>query len=148
MSTTFQTKENALKERRWLIVDAADQSVGRVASVVASLLRGKHKPSYTTHVDDGDFVIVLNAARVRFTGKKLEQKIYYSHSTFPGGLKAVPARRLMEESPEQVIIKAVKGMLPDGPLGYQLETKLRVYVGEEHPHAAQQPERYELSAAA
>jgi large subunit ribosomal protein L13 len=145
--TTFTSKEDAQKDRKWLLVDVAGMPVGRAATQIATLLRGKHKPSYTPHVDDGDFVIVVNAEKVRFTGKKLDQKIYYSHSTFPGGLKSVPAKRMLEEHPERVIRKAVVGMLPSGPLGYQLEKKLKVYTGSDHPHTAQAPEVFELKGA-
>jgi large subunit ribosomal protein L13 len=140
MKTYFQTREEALKARKWVIVDAANRPVGRVASEVALLIRGKHKPQFTKHVDGGDFVIVVNAEKVRFTGKKLSQKRYYSHSGYIGGIKEVKASDLMTTKPEEIIRKAVLGMLPNGPLGHQMQTKLRVIKGTEHDHAAQKPE--------
>ncbi len=127
-------------ERKWFVVDAEGVVLGRLASQVASVLRGKHKPIYTPHVDTGDFVIVINAEKVLLTGKKLEQKVYYRHSGYPGGLKEIPYKRLMEEKPQFVVRKAIVGMLPKGPLGRKMAGKLRVYTGSAHEHAAQKPE--------
>lgn len=127
-------------QRKWYVVDAEGVVLGRLASQVASILRGKNKPTYTPHVDTGDCVIVLNADKVVLTGKKLDQKIYYKHSGYAGGLKETPYRRLLNEKPEFVIEHAVVGMLPKGPLGRKMAKKLKVYAGTEHEHAAQQPE--------
>ncbi len=127
-------------QRKWYVVDAEGVVLGRLATQVATILRGKHKPTYTPHVDTGDYVIVLNADKVVLTGKKLDQKVYYSHSGFPGGLKETVYRRLMSEKPEFAVKHAVIGMLPKGPLGRQMAKKLKVYAGAEHEHAAQQPE--------
>ena len=136
--STYMAKTSTV-ERQWYVIDAADMVVGRLASKVATVLRGKHKPTFTPHVDCGDHVIVINADKVRFTGKKLDQKIYYRHSGYPGGLKETTARRMMERKPEFVVTSAVKGMLPKGPLGRQMLKKLRVYAGAEHEHQAQKP---------
>lgn len=125
--------------RHWHVVDADRQILGRLASRVAVLLRGKHKPTYTPHLDTGDFVVVVNAAKVRLTGRKLEDKIYYRHSGYPGGLKATPAGKLLEQRPERLIQLAVKGMLPKNKIGRKMLTKLKVYAGPDHPHQAQQP---------
>jgi large subunit ribosomal protein L13 len=144
MGTFFQTSEAAEKARKWVVVDAAGAPIGRVASEIATLIRGKHKPEFTQHVDGGDFVIVLNASQVRFTGKKLEKKKYYRHSGYIGGLKEISAGDLLRKDPEQVIRHAVQGMLPRGPLGRRLIAKLKVYPGAEHPHAAQMPSEYKL----
>ena len=144
MVTRFQSKEEALAASKWLLVDAADQPVGRVASQVAALIRGKHKTTFTKHVSGGDFVIVINASKIRFTGKKLEQKSYFSHSGYIGGIKEIPAAVQMEKHPERVIETAVKGMLPRGALGHQMISKLKVYPGTEHPHASQKPQAYKL----
>lgn len=133
-------------ERDWFVVDASDQVLGRVASEIASILRGKHKPTFTPHVDGGDFVIVVNAARVHLTGRKLEQKQYYRHSGYSGGLRSVTAGRLLETHPERVLEAAVRGMLPKGRLGRKMFRKLKVYAGPEHPHAAQQPQPLEIQA--
>lgn len=127
-------------QRKWYVVDAEGVVLGRLATQIATILRGKHKPIYTPHVDTGDYVIVVNADKVVLTGKKLDQKVYYSHSGFPGGLKETVYRRLMSEKPEFVIKHAVVGMLPKGPLGRQMAKKLKVYAGAEHEHAAQNPE--------
>ena len=124
--------------RDWLVVDASNQVLGRLASEVATLLRGKHKPEYTPHLDAGDFVVVVNAKRVRVTGRKLEEKIYYRHSGHPGSLRSESLRERLEKNPERVI-RAVWGMLPKNRLGRQLLRKLKVYAGPDHPHAAQQP---------
>lgn len=140
MATHSQSKEAACADRKWLVVDAADMPVGRVASQVAALLRGKHKVTYTRHVDTGDFVIVLNAAKAKFTGRKADQKVYHFYSGYIGGDKQVTAGRMMEKNPERVIEMAVQGMLPKGPLGRDMLKKLKVYGGAEHSHAAQRPE--------
>jgi large subunit ribosomal protein L13 len=125
--------------RKWFVVDANGKTLGRLATAVASALKGKTKPIYTTHVDTGDFVIVVNADKVHLTGKKLDQKTYYSHSGYPGGLKSITAGKLMRTKPEEVIKMAVEGMLPKTRLGKQMLSKLKVYAGETHPHSAQQP---------
>ena len=127
-------------QRKWYVVDAEGVVLGRLASQVASILRGKHKPTYTPHVDTGDYVIVLNADKIVLTGKKLDQKVYYHHTGFPGGLKETVSRRLLAEKPEFAIQHAIVGMLPKGPLGRKMAKKLKVYAGSEHEHAAQQPE--------
>ena len=126
--------------RKWYVVDAEGLALGRVASQVANILRGKNKPIYTPNVDTGDFVIVINADKVILTGKKLDQKIYYKHSGFVGGLKETKYRKLLAEKPEEAMRHAVVGMLPKGPLGRQMAKKLKIYAGAEHEHAAQQPE--------
>ncbi|MFW6050191.1 MAG: 50S ribosomal protein L13 [Myxococcota bacterium] len=127
-------------ERRWYVVDATDQPLGRLATKVATVLRGKHKPDYTPHVDTGDFVIVVNAAKVKLTGAKLDKKLWYRHSGVPGGFKAVPYRQLLDRRPDFAVEKAVRGMLPKTSLGRKMRKKLKVYAGETHPHAAQKPE--------
>ena len=127
-------------ERKWYVVDAEGCTLGRLASGVASVLRGKNKPIYTPHIDCGDYVIVTNASKIKVTGKKLDQKIYYSHSDYVGGMKETTLREMLEKKPEKVIELAVKGMLPKGPLGRQMYTKLHVYAGPEHNHEAQKPE--------
>ncbi len=127
-------------ERKWYVVDAEGQTLGRLASEVAKVLRGKNKPVFTPHVDTGDYVIVINAEKISVTGKKLDQKIYYNHSDYVGGMKETTLREMMAKKPEKVIELAVKGMLPKGPLGRSMITKLHVYAGAEHPHAAQKPE--------
>ena len=127
-------------ERKWYVVDAEVCTLGRLASNVASVLRGKNKPVFTPHVDTGDYVIIINADKVKVTGKKLEQKIYYSHSDYVGGMKETTLKDMMAKKPEKVVELAVKGMLPKGPLGRQMYSKLHVYAGPEHAHAAQKPE--------
>ncbi len=127
-------------DRKWYVVDAEGQTLGRLASEVAKVLRGKNKPIYTPHVDCGDNVIIVNAEKIVVTGKKLDQKIYYHHSGWVGGMKETTLREMLQKKPEQVVELAVKGMLPKGPLGRQMYTKLHVYAGAEHPHAAQKPE--------
>ena len=127
-------------ERKWYVVDAADYTLGRLASQVAAVLRGKNKPTYTPSMDCGDNVIVINAEKVQLTGKKLDQKIYYNHSEYVGGMKETTLREMMDKKPERVIELAVKGMLPKGPLGRSMMKKLFVYAGAEHPHVAQKPE--------
>ena len=131
-------------ERKWYVVDADGCTLGRLASGVASVLRGKNKPQFTPHVDTGDYVIVVNADKVKVTGKKLDQKIYYHHSDYIGGMKETTLREMMNKHPERVIEYAVKGMLPKGPLGRQMYTKLFVYAGPDHKHAAQKPETLEF----
>lgn len=126
--------------RKWYVVDATDKTLGRLASEVAKVLRGKNKPIFTPHMDAGDYVIIINAAKVAVTGKKLDQKIYYHHSDYVGGMKETTLREKLVKKPEQVIELAVKGMLPKGPLGRQMYTKLHVYAGPEHDQAAQKPE--------
>jgi large subunit ribosomal protein L13 len=143
MRTTYMAKPLEV-ERKWLVVDAAGQTLGRLASEVASLIRGKHKPQFTPHVDTGDFVIVINADKIVLTGKKLQQKKYYRHSGYPGGLRTTTAQEMLNTKPERMIELAVKGMLPKNKLGHQMQTKLKVYAGAEHPHAAQKPEVWEL----
>ncbi|MFA6850596.1 MAG: 50S ribosomal protein L13 [Selenomonadaceae bacterium] len=139
MKTTFIANEANI-ERKWYVVDAEGQTVGRLAAEVAKVLRGKHKPTFTPHVDTGDFVIVVNADKAVFTGKKLIKKTYFRHSGYTGGTTFVPAGLMMEKFPERVIELAVKGMLPKNRLGAKMYTKLNVYAGSEHPHAAQSPE--------
>jgi len=127
-------------ERKWYVVDATGYTLGRLASEVAKVLRGKNKPVFTPHVDTGDYVVIVNAEKIKVTGKKLDQKIYYHHSEYVGGMKETTLREMLDKKPEKVIEHAVKGMLPKGPLGRQMFTKLHVYAGPEHPHAAQKPE--------
>ena len=127
-------------ERKWYVVDATGHTLGRLASEIASILRGKNKPTYTPHIDTGDYVIVVNADKIQVTGKKLDQKVYYNHSDYVGGMKETTLREKMAKKPEDVIYLAVKGMLPKGPLGREMITKLHVYAGAEHAHAAQKPE--------
>ena len=127
-------------ERKWYVVDAEGCTLGRLSSQIASVLRGKNKPVFTPHVDTGDYVIVVNADKVAVTGKKMEQKVYYNHSDYVGGMKETTLKEMMATKPEKVVELAVKGMLPKGPLGRQMLTKLHVYAGAEHPHAAQKPE--------
>ena len=127
-------------DRKWYVVDATDMTLGRLASEVAKVLRGKNKAIFTPHIDTGDYVIVINAAKVKVTGKKLDQKIYYHHSDYVGGIKETTLREMMAKKPEKVIELAVKGMLPKGPLGRQMFTKLHVYAGADHNQAAQKPE--------
>ena len=127
-------------ERKWYVVDAEGCTLGRLSSQIASVLRGKNKPVFTPHVDTGDYVIVVNADKVKVTGKKMEQKVYYNHSDFVGGMKETNLKEMLATKPEKVVEMAVKGMLPKGPLGRQMLTKLHVYAGAEHPHAAQKPE--------
>ncbi len=140
---TFMPKAEAI-ERKWYIVDADGMALGRLASQVASILRGKHKPIYTPYVDTGDHVIIINAGKAVLTGRKLDEKIYYKHTGYPGGLKEIVYRKLMADKPEFAVKKAIVGMLPKGPLGRKMATKLRVYAGAEHGHEAQQPEKLEL----
>jgi len=127
-------------ERKWYVVDAEGKTLGRLSSEVAKILRGKNKPEFTPHCDCGDYVIIINAEKIAVTGKKLDQKMYYHHSDYVGGMKAQNLREKLNRKPEQVVELAVKGMLPKGPLGRQMYKKLHVYAGAEHPHAAQKPE--------
>ena len=127
-------------DRKWYVVDATDMTLGRLASEVAKVLRGKNKPIFTPHIDTGDYVIVINAEKVKVTGKKLDQKVYYRHSEYVGGMKETTLREMLAKKPEKVVELAVKGMLPKGPLGRQMFTKLHVYAGPEHKHEAQKPE--------
>jgi large subunit ribosomal protein L13 len=136
---TFSAKPDEI-ERKWFVVDAQGQTLGRLATQVATVLRGKHKPIYTPHVDCGDYVIVVNADKIHVTGQKLDDKIYYRHSNYPGGLKQVTLRRQLQTHPERVIEAAVRGMLPKNRLGRKMFKKLKVYAGPDHPHQAQQPE--------
>ena len=135
---TFMEKKETVK-RKWYVIDAEGQTLGRVATKVATVLKGKHKPTYTPHVDCGDYVIVINASKVNLTGNKLEDKMYYDHSGYTGGLRERNAKTMIEKYPEEMIERAVKGMLPNGRLGRQMYKKLFVYANETHPHAAQQP---------
>ena len=131
-------------ERKWYVVDATDKTLGRLASEIASVLRGKDKPIFTPHIDTGDYVIVVNAEKVKVTGKKLLQKVYYNHSDYVGGMRETTLREMMAKKPERVIELAVKGMLPKGPLGRSMMTKLHVYAGPDHEQAAQKPEALEI----
>ncbi|MFA8438886.1 50S ribosomal protein L13 [Pueribacillus sp. YX66] len=143
MRTTYMAKASEV-ERKWFVVDAAGQTLGRLASEVATILRGKHKPIYTPHVDTGDHVIIVNADQIELTGKKLTDKIYYRHTGHVGGIKQRTALEMRTERPEKMLELAIKGMLPKNRLGRQMFKKLHVYRGSEHPHQAQQPETYEL----
>ena len=140
---TYLTPVNEI-ERKWYVVDAEGKVLGRLASEIATRLRGKHKPNYTTFMDVGDFVVVVNADKVRLTGKKWDDKIYYHHSGYMGGLKQCTAKDMLESKPEELLRKAVKGMLPKNPLGRAQLKKLKIYAGGDHPHEAQQPEQLEL----
>ena len=131
-------------EQSWYVIDANGQTLGRMASAIASRLRGKHKPEFTPHTDTGDFIVVVNAEKVHVTGNKAKAKIYHHHTGYPGGLKSISFEKLIEKAPEQAIELAVKGMLPKNPLGRAMARKLKVYSGSEHPHAAQQPKALEL----
>ncbi|MBD9698837.1 50S ribosomal protein L13 [Flavimobilis sp. GY10621] len=135
-------------QRDWYVIDATDVVLGRLASQVATLLRGKHKPTFAPHVDGGDFVVIINAEKVALTGNKREQKLAYRHSGFPGGLSATSYSELLEKNPERAVEKAVRGMLPKTTLGRQQLGKLKVYAGAEHPHTAQQPKPYEITQVA
>ena len=145
MAKTFVMKtEAALADRKWQVVDVAGLTLGRAASQVAHVLRGKHKPTYTPNVDSGDFVIVLNAHKIALTGKKMQGKLYYRHSLFPGGLTTFTAEQLLKRNPKELMERAVWGMLPKGPLGRKLYKKLKVYASDKHPHAAQTPVELKL----
>lgn len=143
MKRTYVTKPEDI-ERSWYVVDASGKTLGRLASEIAQIVRGKHKPIFSPSVDAGDYVIVVNAERIHVTGDKLDQKIYYRHSGYPGGLKEVSLRRMLDEHPTRVITHAVRGMLPKNRLGRTMLKKLKVYAGPEHPHQAQQPEPLEF----
>lgn len=147
MTRTYTPKAGQI-QRDWVVIDANDVVLGRLASHAAALLRGKHKPTFTNHLDSGDFVIIINAEKVALTGQKLEQKMAYRHSGYPGGLSKVSYGELMEKNPIRAVEKAVRGMLPKNSLGRAQLTKLKVYVGAEHPHAAQQPQTYTLDQVA
>ena len=143
MEKTFVTK-NTDVQREWFVVDAAGQTLGRLATRVASMLRGKHKPIFTPAVDVGDYVVIVNADKIHVTGRKMDQKIYYRHSGYPGGLREITLRNLLHKHPTRVIEHAVRGMLPKNRLGRQMFKKLKVYAGPNHPHEAQQPQSLEL----
>lgn len=143
MHKTYMAKPGEVT-REWYVVDASGKTLGRLATEIARILRGKHKPQYTPHVDVGDFVIVINAEKIAVTGRKLDQKRYYRHSGYPGGLHSITLRRMLEKHPERVIRLAVKGMLPKNRLGRRMLKKLKVYAGPEHPHQAQQPKPLDL----
>ncbi|NWN92393.1 50S ribosomal protein L13 [Marinobacter adhaerens] len=130
--------------RDWYVVDAAGKTLGRLSTEIARRLRGKHKPEYTPHVDTGDYIVVINASQVRVTGNKSSDKMYYSHTGFPGGIKSINFEKLVDKAPEQIIQKSVKGMLPKGPLGRAMFKKLKIYAGAEHPHTAQQPKELDI----
>ena len=137
MKTFMQKKETV--ERKWYVIDAEGKNLGRVATKAATILRGKHKATFTPHIDCGDYVIIINASKVNLTGKKLTDKMYYNHSGFPGGLRERNAKEMIENYPEEMMERAIKGMLPKGRLGRQMYKKLFVYAGDKHPHAAQNP---------
>lgn len=147
MTRTYTPKTGQV-QRDWVVIDATDVVLGRLASHTAALLRGKHKPTFANHVDTGDFVVIINADKVALTGQKLQKKMAYRHSGYPGGLKSVSYEELLEKNPVRAVEKAVRGMLPKNSLGRQQLTKLKVYVGAEHPHAAQQPQPYTLDQVA
>ena len=131
-------------ERKWYVIDAEGQTLGRLSSEIAKILRGKNKPTYTPFIDTGDNVVVVNAEKIKVTGKKMDQKIYYNHSDYPGGMRETTLKEMLDKKPTDVITLAVKGMLPKGPLGRSMIEKLHVYAGAEHPHAAQKPEVLEI----
>ena len=145
MSTFMANKATA--EQNWYVIDATNLVVGRLAVELANRLRGKHKPQYTPHCDTGDFIIVINAEKVQFTGKKWEQKEYQDYSHYAGGQKITPAKEMLARKPQEIIRRAVKRMMPRGPLGYQQLAKLKIYAGNQHPHQAQQPEELKLATA-
>ncbi|GIS97632.1 MAG: 50S ribosomal protein L13 [Gammaproteobacteria bacterium] len=142
MKTVSTRSEDAVND--WVLIDAEDQTLGRLASLIAIRLRGKHKVDFTPHVDNGDYVVVINASKVKVTGKKETDKLYYRHTGYPGGIKNITLRRMRETKPERIIEKAVKGMLPRSALGRAIWKKLKVYGGSEHPHDSQQPRKIEL----
>jgi large subunit ribosomal protein L13 len=143
MSTFMANK--ATVEQEWFVIDATDLVVGRLAVAIANVLRGKHKPVYTPHCDTGDFIVVINAEKVQFTGKKWDQKEYQDYSHYAGGQKITTAKEMLAKKPEEIIRRAVKRMMPRGPLGYQQLTKLKIYAGNQHPHQAQQPTELKIS---
>lgn len=140
---TYSAKAETVT-RDWFVIDAAGKTLGRMATEIADRLRGKHKPEYTPHVDTGDYIVVINAEQVKVTGKKARDKIYYHHTGYVGGIKAISFQDLIEKAPERTIQKAVKGMMPRGPLGRAMLSKLKVYAGSEHPHTAQQPQELKI----
>jgi len=140
---TYSAKPESV-ERSWYVIDAEGQTLGRMAAEIAHRLRGKHKPEYTPHVDTGDYIIVVNAEKVRVTGRKATDKMYHHHTGYPGGLKSISFEKLIDKAPERVLESAVKGMLPKNPLGRAMASKLKIYAGSEHPHAAQQPQALQL----
>ena len=142
MKTVSTRSEDAVND--WVLIDAEEQTLGRLASLIAIRLRGKHKVDFTPHVDNGDYVVVINASKVKVTGKKETDKLYYRHTGYPGGIKNITLRRMRETKPERIIEKAVKGMLPRSPLGRAMWKKLKVYGGSEHPHDSQHPRKIEL----
>ena len=142
MKTIFAKSETV--KRDWFVIDATDKTLGRLATEIANRLRGKHKPEYTPNVDTGDYIVVINAEKVKATGNKLKDKTYYRHTEYPGGIRSTSLEEMLNKHPERVIEKAVKGMLPKGPLGYAQFRKLKVYAGAEHPHTAQQPQALTL----
>ncbi|MBT7438019.1 MAG: 50S ribosomal protein L13 [Cellvibrionales bacterium] len=142
MKTYNATAETA--QHHWYIVDAADKTLGRISTVIATYLRGKHKPEFTPNVDTGDYIVVINAEKVQVTGNKTKDKIYHSHTGYPGGLKSISFEKLIEKAPERTIQNAVKGMLPKGPLGRAMFKKLKVYAGQNHPHSAQTPQTLDI----
>ena len=144
MSTYMANPETI--EQKWYVIDAADKVVGRLAVTIANILRGKHRPIYTPHQDTGEYVIVINAAKVRFTGKKWQTKTYQSYSHYPGGLKIVSAREVVQKHPERILLEAVRRMVPRNKLGRQQMTKLKIYAGPSHPHQAQQPQELKLES--
>ncbi len=143
IQTTYATKPSMI-ERGWWVIDARGMTLGRLASKVAPILRGKHKPYFTSHLDTGDYVIIVNADKIHVTGKRMDQKIYYRHSGYPGGLKKMTLREMMKRRPTRALKLAIKGMLPKGPLGRQMMTKLKVYAGAQHPHQGQQPQALDI----
>jgi large subunit ribosomal protein L13 len=144
-TTHSATRSEALAGRKWWVVDANEATVGRLATRIATILKGKHKPAYTPSMDTGDFVVVVNAGKVRFTGKKESDKTFFTHTMHPGGAKQTPMDKLRERHPEDIILNAVRRMLPRSTLGRQMMTKLKVYAGDKHPHAAQKPEALNLA---
>jgi large subunit ribosomal protein L13 len=143
--STFMAKQGSV-EQRWFVIDATDRVVGRLAVQIANILRGKHRPEYTPHLDTGEFVIVVNASKIKFTGKKMDTKTYQSYSHYPGGQKIVSARSLLEKHPERILEQAVRRMVPRNKLGRQQMTKLKIYAGPTHPHQAQQPQEFKMEA--
>ena len=143
MNKTYTMKASEI-QKEWLIIDATDKTVGRLASQVAAILRGKHKPTFTPHMDCGDNVIIINAEKIKFTGNKLTDKIYYRHTNHPGGLKQETAKEILNKAPERILEKAIKGMLPKNKLGRKMYRNLYVYVGSNHPHEAQKPRTLEV----
>jgi large subunit ribosomal protein L13 len=145
--TAFLTCEGAQADRKWHVVDVAGLTLGRAATQIASVLRGKHKPSFTTHVDSGDFVVVVNASKITLTGKKMQGKLYHDHTLFPGGIKTSTAEQFLAKRPQELIERAVWGMLPKGPLGRRIYKKLKVYANDKHPHGAQKPSELKVGKA-